>query len=68
MLDVARTCLVALSLTLAAVLTVPLAAQPAGYNELAAAQAAANGQPGARKSPAHTSPVPTDEVSAEAQN
>jgi acetyl esterase/lipase len=66
MLDVARARLVALFLTLA-VLTVPLAAQPAGYSELAAAQAAANGQPGARKSPAHTSPVPTDEVSAEEQ-
>ena len=67
MLDVARARLVALSLMLAAVLTLPLAAQPAGYNELAAAQATANAQPGARKSPGHTSPVPTDEVSAEAQ-
>ena len=67
MLDVDRARLVALSFTLAAVLTAPLAAQPAGYNELAPAQAAANAQPGARKSPAHTSPVPTDEVSAEAQ-
>jgi hypothetical protein len=66
MLDVDRTRLVALSFTLA-VLAAPLVAEPAGYNELAAAQAAANAQPGARKSPAHTSPVPTDEVSAEAQ-
>jgi acetyl esterase/lipase len=67
MLDVDRARLVALSFTLAAVLTAPLAAQPAGYNELAPAQAAANAQSGARKSPAHTIPVPTDEVSAEAQ-
>ena len=44
MLDVDRTRLVALSFTLA-VLAAPLVAEPAGYNELAAAQAAANAQP-----------------------
>ena len=67
MLDVNRARLVALSFTLAAIFAAPLAAQPAGYNELAAAQAAANLQPGARKSPAHTIPVPTAEVSADLQ-
>src|SRR5262249_12640899 len=67
MLDVGRRRLVALSFTLAAICAAPLAAQPAGYNELAATQAAANLQPGARKSPVHTIPLPTNEVSAELQ-
>jgi hypothetical protein len=57
-----------LSLTLAAISVAPLAAEPAGYSELAAAQAAANLQPGVRKSPAHTIQVPTAEVSADLQN
>jgi len=67
MSDVNRARLVALSFTVAAIFAAPLAAQPAGYNELAAAQAAANLQPGARKSPAHTIPLPTAEVSADLQ-
>ena len=56
-----------LSLGVLAALSGPLYAQPAGYNELATAQGAANAQPGARKSPAHVSPVPTNDVSPEAQ-
>jgi epsilon-lactone hydrolase len=48
-------------------LAVPLHAQPAGYGELAASQAAQNAQAGARRSPAHMSPVPTEEVSPQAQ-
>jgi len=56
-----------LSLGMLAALSGPLYAQPAGYNELATAQGAANAQPGARKSPAHVSPVPTNDVSPEAQ-
>jgi acetyl esterase/lipase len=67
MLDVNRARLAALSFTLAALFAAPLAAQPAGYNELAATQAAANLHPGARKSPAHAIPVPTAEVSADLQ-
>ena len=67
MLDINRARLVASSFTLAALFAAPLAAQPAGYNELAAAQAVANLQPGTRKSPAHAIPLPTGEVSAELQ-
>lgn len=37
------------------------------YNELAASQGAANAQPGARRSPAHVSPPPTNEVSPQMQ-
>ena len=40
---------------------------PTGYAELAAAQGAANAQPGARKSPAHVSPVPVQDVSPQMQ-
>ncbi|RYF34370.1 MAG: alpha/beta hydrolase [Comamonadaceae bacterium] len=40
---------------------------PAGYAELAAAQGTANAQPGARRSPSHVSPVPTQEVSPQMQ-
>jgi acetyl esterase/lipase len=58
----------ALSLTcLLTSLAVPLHAQPAGYGELAAGQAAQNVQAGARRSPAHVSPVPTEEVSPQEQ-
>jgi len=42
-------------------------AQPAGYPDTAAAQAAANAQPGARRSPAHISPAPSNEVSPQMQ-
>lgn len=58
-----------LALGLAASLGIaaPSFAQPVGYAQLAPAQAAANAQPGARKSPAQTSPVPTNEVSPQAQ-
>src|SRR5215468_5108215 len=48
-------------------LAVPLHAQPAGYGELAASQAAQNAQAGARRSPSHVSPVPTEEVTPQAQ-
>ena len=41
--------------------------QPAGYARLAAAQTAANSQPGPRSVPAHVIPVPTAEVSPELQ-
>jgi epsilon-lactone hydrolase len=67
MLTVGRARLVAAPFILAALFAMPVAAQLAGYNELAAAQAAANQQAGARKSPAHTILTPTDEVSAELQ-
>jgi acetyl esterase/lipase len=40
---------------------------PAGYERLAAAQIAANAQPGPRTAPAHVIPVPTAEVSPELQ-
>ena len=40
---------------------------PPGFNDLAAAEAAANAKPGPRSTPARTMPVPTDEVSPEAQ-
>src|SRR5580765_8844273 len=42
-------------------------AQPADYPATAAAQAAANAQPGARRSPAHISPAPGNEVSPQMQ-
>jgi monoterpene epsilon-lactone hydrolase len=42
-------------------------AQPTGYADTAATQGAANAQPGARRSPAHVSPAPTNEVSPEMQ-
>ncbi len=38
-----------------------------GYDALAAAQAAANAKPGARSAPGHVIPVPTNEVSPQAQ-
>jgi hypothetical protein len=38
-------------------------AQPAGYAEIAASQAPANTTPGIRKSPAHTTQTPTNDVS-----
>ena len=58
-----------LALSLLAVLAwaQPGLAQQAGYADLAASQAAANAQPGARKAPAKSSPVPTIEVSPQAQ-
>jgi acetyl esterase/lipase len=67
MSTVGRARLVAAPFILAALFAMPVAAQPAGYNELAVAQAAANQQAGTRKSPAHTILTPTDEVSAELQ-
>lgn len=42
-------------------------AQPAGYADTATAQGAANVQSGARRSPAHASPVPTADVSPQMQ-
>jgi acetyl esterase/lipase len=48
-------------------LAVPLHAEPPGYGELAASQAGQNAQPGARRSPAHVSPPPADEVSPQEQ-
>jgi acetyl esterase/lipase len=50
-----------------ALIGAPAQAQPAAYDALAGAQAAANSQPGARKFPAHTAPVPIDDVSPEMQ-
>ncbi len=41
-----------------------LRAQPAGFDQLAASEAAANSKPGPRATPARTLPVPDDEVSA----
>ena len=42
-------------------------AQPAGYAEIAASQAPANTTPGIRKSPAHTTQTPTNDVSPQMQ-
>ena len=42
-------------------------AQPAGYADLAATQAGANDKAGARRSPAHVSPPPSDDVSPQMQ-
>ena len=47
--------------------TVAAHAQQASYADTAVAQGAANAQPGARRSPAHVSPVPTNEVSPQMQ-
>ena len=52
---------------LACTIVVAAHAQPAGYSDTATAQAAANAQPGARRSPAHVSPAPTNEVSPQMQ-
>ncbi len=41
--------------------------QPAGYAEIAASQAPANTTPGIRKSPAHTTLTPTNDVSPQMQ-
>jgi hypothetical protein len=49
----------------AAAFSPPLHAQPVGYTELAATQAAANARAGARTVPARVIPVPTDGVSPE---
>jgi hypothetical protein len=40
-------------------------APPQGYDQLATDEAAANAQPGPRKTPARTIPIPTEEVSPE---
>jgi monoterpene epsilon-lactone hydrolase len=52
---------------LAAALLSACAQTPQSYADKAAAQATANAQPGARRSPAQTSPVPLDEVSPQMQ-
>jgi len=58
----------ALCLPLSLALAPPLAAQsPPGYDQLATDQAAANAKTGARHTPAHVDPVPTDEVSPQLQ-
>jgi epsilon-lactone hydrolase len=60
--------LAVLSLALAVALAPPLWAQsPAGFEETAAAQAAANKGAGPRKMPGHAIPVPSDEVSPQLQ-
>ena len=56
-----------LAALLAGSTAIPTHAQPAGYAETAQAQGAANAQPGARRSPAQVSPVPTNEVSPQMQ-
>jgi monoterpene epsilon-lactone hydrolase len=56
-----------LAYAVAAAFSPPLHAQPVGYDELAAIQAAANARAGARTVPARVIPVPTDGVSPEAQ-
>src|SRR5471030_1708870 len=52
---------------LACTIVVAANAQPAGYADTAATQGAANAQSGARRSPVHVSPAPTNEVSPEMQ-
>jgi monoterpene epsilon-lactone hydrolase len=47
--------------------TLPLAAQPADYEQTATAQGAANAKPGPRQTPAHAIPAPTVEVSPQDQ-
>ena len=55
------------SILIAACLTFSAQAQFTNYADTAAAQGAANTQPGARRSPANVSPVPTNEVSPQMQ-
>ena len=65
-----RSILAAAGLSLAAACTQQpseITDHPAGYDRLAAAQIAANSQPGLRAAPAHVIPVPTAEVSPELQ-
>jgi acetyl esterase/lipase len=57
----------ALMLMLVTAFSVPVFAQPAGYAELATSQAQANATPGIRKSPAHATSTPTNEVSPQMQ-
>ncbi len=56
-----------LSLAVGALWAASTWAQPAGYADLAASQGAANATPGMRKSPAHATPNPTNEVSPQMQ-
>lgn len=56
-----------LAMLLTGFVAIAVQAQPAGYAETATAQGVANAQPGARRSPAHVSPVPTNEVSPQMQ-
>ncbi len=56
-----------LAMLLAGFTAIAVQAQTAGYSETAPAQAAANSRAGARHSPAHVSPVPTNEVSPQIQ-
>ena len=46
---------------------VPLAAQPADYEQTATTESAANAKPGPRQAPARVIPVPTEEVSSQVQ-
>ena len=55
------------TLLLASVTAFTAFAQSAPYPETAASQAAANAQPGARRSPPHVSPPPVNEVSSQMQ-
>ena len=57
----------AFSILMAACLAFSAQAQFTNYADTAAAQAAANAQPGARRAPAHVAPVPTNEVSPQMQ-
>ena len=56
-----------LAILLAGLTAIALQAQATDYSETAPAQAAANSRSGARHSPAHVSPVPTNEVSPQMQ-
>ena len=49
------------------VFSIAVSAKPAGYAELATSQGQANSTPGVRKSPAHTTLTPTQEVSPQMQ-
>jgi acetyl esterase/lipase len=62
-----RSSLFVFALTVAASASAQTAVAPAPYDQMAAAQAAANNAAGARSVPAHTAPVPTNEVSPEMQ-
>jgi acetyl esterase/lipase len=62
-----RTALLPFAFVLAASAAAQTSAPPAGYDQMAASQAAANKEPGARSVPAHSVPAPSNEVSPEMQ-
>jgi len=60
-------CAALLLFGLVSTVVLPLAAQPADYEQTATAESTANAKPGPRQTPAHVIPVPTAEVSPQVQ-